>query len=635
MERPWQARIDAAIALDAHGTLAGHRARAGLAAGATLQAHAEHLLAGDAVQRHQRERQQEHRYRHADQARQPGAARRRPSRRWRRPRQRYAWHAGAAARRSRSGRADRWSAALRCCRAEPCSAAFRQSSMARLYPRHQPSLARLYRSEAGSRYACPTSMRDVVMCQVARADGRRCGEGVRRCRRRQRPLQATRAFPAARLGLFTVAQRGQQDRRHHERRNEHAERTDRADQVPVGEGHAVVGNAARHAGQAEEVLREEQQVDEHDRPPEVHLGPLLAVHAPGPLRPPVVHRGDQREHRAGYQHVVEVRHHEVGVVVLEVGRHDGQHQAGETTDGEQDDEGHRPQHRRLERQRATPHGADPVEHLHAGRDRDQHGGEHEVDLAAQRHAHGEHVVGPDDERQERDRGGGVHHRLVAEQRLAAEGRDDLADHAEGGQDHDVDLGVPEEPEDVLVHHRVTATGGIEKAGTEELVGQQHGHRAGQHRHHRDQQERGDQPGPAEDRHLQQVDARRAHVQHGGDDVDRAHDRTDAGHVDREHAEGHVVATLQRQRRVQRPATGRRTTGQEQGQQQQAEGHRQQPERPVVHARQRHVRCADLQRDHPVGQADEGRHHAAEDHHQRMHGPAAPARRGSPRSSPRR
>ncbi len=42
-------------------------------------------------------------------------------------------------------------------------------------------------------------------------------------------------------------------------------------------------------------------------------------------------------------------------------------------------------------------------------------------------------------------------------------------------------------------------------------------------------------------------------------------------------------------------------------------------RPVVHARQRHVRRADLQRDHPVGQADEGRHHAAEDHDQRVHG----------------
>ncbi|KAG1311356.1 hypothetical protein G6F62_014443 [Rhizopus arrhizus] len=90
-------------------------------------------------------------------------------------------------------------------------------------------------------------------------------------------------------------------------------------------------------------------------------------------------------------HVVEVRHHEVGVVVLEVGRHDGQHQAGETTDGEQDDEGHRPQHRRLERQRATPHGADPVEHLHPGGDGDEHGGVHEVELTRPRHARREHV----------------------------------------------------------------------------------------------------------------------------------------------------------------------------------------------------------------------------------------------------
>jgi hypothetical protein len=74
MERPRQARIDAAIELHAHGALAGGGACAGFATGAAFQAHAEHLLAGDAVQRHQRERQQEHRHRHADQARQPGTA---------------------------------------------------------------------------------------------------------------------------------------------------------------------------------------------------------------------------------------------------------------------------------------------------------------------------------------------------------------------------------------------------------------------------------------------------------------------------------------------------------------------------------------------------------------------------------
>jgi hypothetical protein len=42
-----------------------------------------------------------------------------------------------------------------------------------------------------------------------------------------------------------------------------------------------------------------------------------------------------------------------------------------------------------------------------------------------RHAGGEHVVRPDDERQEGDRGRGIDHRGVAEQRLAREGRDDL------------------------------------------------------------------------------------------------------------------------------------------------------------------------------------------------------------------
>jgi len=66
------------------------------------------------------------------------------------------------------------------------------------------------------------------------------------------------------------------------------------------------------------------------------------------------------------------------------------------------------------------------------------------------HAGGEHVVGPHDEGQDGDGAGGVHHGGVAEQLLARERGHDLAHDAEGRQDHDVDLGVTEEPEDVLV-----------------------------------------------------------------------------------------------------------------------------------------------------------------------------------------
>ena len=53
-------------------------------------------------------------------------------------------------------------------------------------------------------------------------------------------------------------------------------------------------------------------------------------------------------------------------------------------------------------------------------------------------------------------------RLVAEDRLAREDRDDLGDHPHRRQDHDVDLGVPEEPEHVLVEERVAALVGDEE-----------------------------------------------------------------------------------------------------------------------------------------------------------------------------
>jgi hypothetical protein len=45
----------------------------------------------------------------------------------------------------------------------------------------------------------------------------------------------------------------------------------------------------------------------------------------------------------------------------------------------------------------------------------------------------------------------------------------------------------------------------------------------------------------------------------------------------------------------------------------------QPEAEVVHAREGHVGRANLQRDHPVREAHEGRHDRAEHHDQAVHG----------------
>src|SRR3546814_13303101 len=64
------------------------------------------------------------------------------------------------------------------------------------------------------------------------------------------------------------------------------------------------------------------------------------------------------------------------------------------------------------------------------------------------------------------------HAEIAEHRLARESRHDVADDAEGRQDHDVDLGVPEEPEQVLEQNRVAAAGRVEERSAEIEVGEQ-------------------------------------------------------------------------------------------------------------------------------------------------------------------
>ena len=72
------------------------------------------------------------------------------------------------------------------------------------------------------------------------------------------------------------------------------------------------------------------------------------------------------------------------------------------------------------------------------------------------------MVRPDHEADDADGDHRVGHAEIAEDRLAREGRDDLADDAEARQDEDVDFGMAEEPEQVLEQDRIAAAG-IEEA----------------------------------------------------------------------------------------------------------------------------------------------------------------------------
>ncbi len=78
---------------------------------------------------------------------------------------------------------------------------------------------------------------------------------------------------------------------------------------------------------------------------------------PEDLRPPVVEAGEEPEHRATEEHVVEVGDDVVGVGLLRVGRRDRVGDAREAADREEHDEPDREHHRHREPQSTAPHRA--------------------------------------------------------------------------------------------------------------------------------------------------------------------------------------------------------------------------------------------------------------------------------------
>ena len=172
---------------------------------------------------------------------------------------------------------------------------------------------------------------------------------------------------------------------------------------------------------------------------------------------------------------------------------------------------------------------------------------------------------------------------------------------------------------MLVHHRVTTTGGIEERGTEVTICQRHRDRASQHRHYRDQQIRSDQPCPRKHRHLHQRHTRSAHIQNRRNDIDRTHDRRSAHDVHGENTHVHADAHLRAQRRIQSPARCRRAAWHQERSHQQNSCRWQQPERKIIHPSKGHISCADLEWNHPVSKANESRHDRAKHHDQAVHG----------------
>ncbi len=251
----------------------------------------------------------------------------------------------------------------------------------------------------------------------------------------------------------------------------HQERTDGADKIdcaPVVVSRVGV-DPTRHTVEAEPVHREEGEVKADEEKPERRLTEALVEHSAGNLRKPVVDTGESSEQGSTDKNVVEVRNHEVRVVLLEVVYGVSVHQAGKAAYHELVDKPESKQHRGTHNQLAAIDCSDPVEDLHTGGNRDSHGGERESRVGDVAHTGSEHVVGPYGETHESDSGTGTNHERVTEERLATEYRENLAHHPHGRQNENVHLGVTEYPEQVLPQDWQTTGRGFKEVGLEEPV----------------------------------------------------------------------------------------------------------------------------------------------------------------------
>jgi hypothetical protein len=276
------------------------------------------------------------------------------------------------------------------------------------------------------------------------------------------------------------------------------------------------------------VLDEEGGVEADEEQPEVDLAQRLVQHPTGQLRPPEVEPGEHRKHHRAEDHVVEVGDNEVGVRQLEVQRRAGQDHPGDSTEQESDQKADRPEHGRSHGDIAAPHRAYPVEELDPGRNGDQErheGEERQVDRPSY-----VHVVRPHGDREGTDEQRGSDQPDVAKDGLAAEDGQHFGDDAEERQGNDVDLGVTEEPEQVLEQDR-PAVGRVEDVGTEHPIRLQDQQGGGEDRERNQRQDRRDQDVPGEDGHPEHGHAGRPHADDRGDEVDRAQDGRKAGHVE--------------------------------------------------------------------------------------------------------
>ncbi len=239
-----------------------------------------------------------------------------------------------------------------------------------------------------------------------------------------------------------------------------------------------------------------------------------------------------------------------------VSRRYSQHDACHTADDECHHKADQPVHRQFVTDPSLVHREQPVEHLRTRRDRNDHRCYSKEGVDGRTCSHREEMMQPDHIRKKHDRTCRVDHRRVAEQPLARERRCNFRKDAKSREDQDVNFRMTPHPDQVHVHHRVTAEIVREEVGVQIAVCGQQRKRCRQYRECRHDQDVGAKRGPGENRHFHQRHPRCAHLDDGRNEVDARQRCSDAGYLQTPDVVVHTDARAvigTRQRRIGQPA----------------------------------------------------------------------------------
>src|ERR1019366_4695235 len=240
----------------------------------------------------------------------------------------------------------------------------------------------------------------------------------------------------------------------------------------------------------------------------------------------------------------------------------------------------------------------------------------------------EHVVRPHAEADKADADGGGDHRRIAEDGLARKDGDDLVGKREGRQNEDVNLRMPEYPEEVHPEHRGAAGLRIEEVRAQVAIEQQHDLSRSEWADSDEDHTGHHEIEPYQQGHASELHAGTAHAERGRHYIKGGADAADAAEQDRESP---VVSAVPRREGTSREgcvgppanvgcaASSIETAAAQVAEVQEKPTQAGDPEAEGVQPREGHVTRADHQRDQIIAEAEEDRHSYEEDHGGAVHG----------------